>query len=738
MIGLKKKMWWPGSHPDLSIAAIRVALALAGVMAACLALDRVHMAIPLMLGVIASALAETDDNWRGRLGAQLTTIVCFALIIWAVQLNLGHRAYLLLVIAGAAFLLTLLGALGARYRAITSATLIMALYTALAVQPHGDRALVHAFHAQEIALLLGAAWFGLISVAWAVASPMPPVEDNLARLYESLSKYLELKSHMFEPVRGIDLQERRLALALHNGSVVDALNAAKESLLLRMNRRHVPKWLTASLHRFFVAQDVHERTSSSHEHYEILVDTFFHSDVLYRCQHVLALLGKDCGRLAEAIRKGETPVRDGATVRAIDELVSAIAHAEAVPVTGSAENERRARQSLSALATNLVAMNDEIAGVFENPGAKMPVDVTLQDLQLRTLSQARDRLRAQLTLASPIMRHAIRLSLALAAGYGLMIATGDSHGFWILLTIVFVCQPHYGATLARLVERIGGTVLGLIIGWALLKLFPDAWQQSAFVVAAAVVFFMFRTTRYAIATAGITIFVLLAFNQVGDGYDLIVPRLLDTIAGSLIAGISVWLVLPCWNSLRLPHLAAEALRSQSRYFHEIMDQYESGRQDTLAYRIARRDAHNADAALSSALTAALKEPEYIRHNVESGTRLLVTSHILLNYISALGAHRDAQQARLADVASAGACLTSALEEIANALDRGQTLPGVQLPAERVELNALAEPAAKAATYIDALLRAQLALALRLLPTLRAAASRRAMAPGPQEDNPTSA
>lgn len=628
---------------------------------------------------------------------------------------------------GQAFLLTLLGALGARYRAIASATLIMALYTALAVQPHADRALAHA---QEIALLLGAAWFGLISVAWAAALPMPPVEANLARLYESLSKYLELKSCMFEPVRGIDLEERRLALALHNGSVVDALNATKEGLLLRMKPQQVPKWLTASLHRFFVAQDVHERTSSSHEDYEILADTFFHSDVLYRCQRVLALLGKDCGQLAESIRKREMRTRDAAAGRAIDELVSAIAHTETMPVTGSADNEHRARQSLSALAANLAAMNDEIAGVFENPGSKMPADVTLQDLQLRTLSQARDRLLAQLTLASPIMRHAIRLSLALTVGYGIMIATGDSYGFWILLTIVFVCQPHYGATLARLVERVSGTVLGLIIGWALLRLFPDAWQQSAFVVAAAVVFFMFRSTRYAVATAGITIFVLLSFNQVGDGYGLIVPRLLDTIAGSLIAGISVWLVLPCWNSLRLPHLAADALRSQSRYFHEIMDQYVAGRQDTLAYRIARRDAHNADAALSSALTAALKEPGYIRRNVESETRLLVTSHILLNYMSALGAHRDAQQARLADVASAGACLTRALEEIADALDRGQTMPGVQLPAERVELNALAATPTKAATDINALLRAQLALALRLLPTLRAAASRRAPDPGP--------
>ena len=56
----------------------RVTLALIGVMAACLVMDQPQAIIPSLLGVIASALAETDDNWRGRLGAQLTTILFFA------------------------------------------------------------------------------------------------------------------------------------------------------------------------------------------------------------------------------------------------------------------------------------------------------------------------------------------------------------------------------------------------------------------------------------------------------------------------------------------------------------------------------------------------------------------------------------------------------------------------------------------------------------------------------------
>ena len=705
---------------QLSSSTVRIALALIGVMAACVSLDRVESAIPLLLGVIASALAETDDNWRGRLRAQVAMLLCFALIIYAVQISLSHRTGLIVVLVGAAFVLTLFGALGERYRAITSATLIMALYAALATQPNASRALAHS---QEVLLLSGAAWYGLISVAWTAIFPMRPVELNLANLYESLGRYLALKSTMFEPLRGIDLEQRRLALALHNGRVVDALNATKESLFSRVNPRPPRETLAAALHQFFVAQDVHERTSSSHEHYELLADTFFHSDVLYRCLRVLALLGDDCLSLAEAIRKQQKWSRNAASAHAVEDLEAAIAYLETLsPASALSETERRARRSLRALATNLNAMHQEISGVLQDERQRMPVDTALQDIQPRTFGQFSERLLGQLSIRSPLMRHAIRLSFALSAGYALMVTTGDSYGFWILLTIVFVCQPQYGATLTRLVERIGGTVLGLLIGWALLKLFADPLAQAAFVVAAAVLFFVFRTTRYTLATAGITIFVLLSFNQVSDGYGLIVPRLLDTLAGSLIAGLSVWLVLPCWNSLRLPRLAAATLRCQSRYFSEIIAQYGgAGRHDNLAYRIARRDAHNADAALSSALTAAFKEPAYIRRHSESGTRFLVLSHTLLNYLSALGAHRNAEHAPVDDVAAAAACLIRALESVAESLDSDQTSPDLESSTEHCELRALTASAAPDESEIHRGLRAQLTLALRLLPALRAAA-----------------
>ncbi len=715
-------LWRQGRIRQTFAISVRTSVALLGVMLACLALGQVRAAIPLLLGVIASALAETDDHWRGRLVTQCLTLCCFAAVTLAVQASFDHPLGLIGVLASAAFLLTLMGALGDRYRTMAAATLIMSIYAALALQPHGENPVA----VNQIALLLaGAAWYGVISVAWSAAFPMLAVEQNMARLYDALGHYLELKARLFEPVRGIDFERRRLALALHNGRVVEALNATKESLFSHHRRaamRDMPDWLALSLHQFFVAQDLHERASSSHENYELLAERFFHSDVLYRCQRVLGLVGRDCRSLAEAIRLRTPWQRDATTPLAVEAMQSAATFAgERLRAEDAAG--LRAQQALRALVTNLSAMDEEVAGVMARAVHRMPADTALQDTATRSWSQVRARIGAHLNWRSPVMRHAIRLPLALTAGYVLMRTTADSYGFWILLTIVFVCQPQYGSTLMRLVERVGGTLLGLLIGWALLRLFPSPWVQSGFVVLAAVLFFILRTQRYAMATAAITVFVLLSFNQVGDGFGVIVPRLLDTLAGSLIAGLAVRRILPAWNSPRLPALGAAALRAQRRYFLAIIGQYGVvGKEDDLAYRIARRDAHNADAALSGALSAAYLEPERVRSKTDAGTRFLVLAHTLLNYLSALGAHRNAEHAPLDDAVAAADYLADALERLAATLESGQPLPASLLCQETIDRYALTCPSDGAQeAEIHRILRSQLVLALRLLPPLREAA-----------------
>ena len=629
--------------------------------------------MPVLLGVIASALSETDDSWRGRLKAQTLAMACFALMALAVCTLVSMPWALMTMMGVLAFAFTMLGAVSERYRALAFGSLVLFIYEGLAA--HNSRA--SALVATPL-MLSGALWYGLVSVVWAAAVPRPPVRYRLAKLYGMLGEYLRLKALLLEPVRDEDLAHRRMALALHNGRVVDAMNAAKESLISRLGRGVPRPWLRTAMHQYLAAQDVHERVSSSHEQYELLSQAFFHSDVLYRCQRVLAQLGEQALKFSVAIQMQTPPQHAGVTARAIEDMRAALNHEEDKETgTNGHTNPRLARplRSLHALADNLTAL----AGVFAtalkapNDAATPPTDYALFDREPQSVREGWNRIRTQCSVKSPWFRHSVRLSLSLIAGFALMQATHDPHGYWILLTIVFVSQSQYAATQTRLLQRAKGTAYGLAFAWAAIQLFPSLFLQSILLVLSGAVFFGTRHTRYVLATAAVTTLLLLSFHQMGMSQGVIFARLRDTVMGCAIAATAAWLVLPYWQARQWPQLAARALRTQAAYLQEIIAQYEQGKSDHLAYRLARRNAHNADAALSNSYSAMLKEPQRVRRNAALAAQFLRLSHTQLNYLSALGAQRGGTSAQGMDhdTHARADALCSALRQLATQLDQGQ-------------------------------------------------------------------
>ncbi|MEA9991271.1 MULTISPECIES: YccS family putative transporter [Pseudomonas] len=697
--------------------SVRVFIALTGSMALCWYQDEMTLLIPLFLGIIASALAETDDSWQGRLNALAVTLVCFSIAALSVELLFPYPWIFAIALAVASFGLTMLGALGERYGAIASATLILSVYTMIGVDQRGGA--VTDFWHEPLLLVAGAAWYGVLSVLWQALFSNQPVQQSLARLFRELGRYLKLKSSLFEPIRQLDVEARRLELAQQNGRVVAALNAAKEIILHRVGNGRPGSKVSRYLKLYFLAQDIHERASSSHYPYNALTEAFFHSDVLFRCQRLLRQQGKACQTLAESIQLRQPFIYDDSFAQALGDLNASLEHLR----IQSNPAWRGLLRSLRALAANLSTL-DRLLGDASNPDALADAtDSNLLDRAPRNLKEMWTRLRTQLTPTSLLFRHALRLSLALTVGYATLHAIHASQGYWIILTTLFVCQPSYGATRRKLGQRIIGTAIGLTVAWALFDLFPNPVVQSMFAIAAGLVFFINRTTRYTLATAAITLMVLFCFNQVGDGYGLFLPRLFDTLLGSLIAGLAVFLFLPDWQGRRLNKVLANTLTCNSIYLRQIMQQYAAGKSDDLAYRLARRNAHNADAALSTTLANMLMEPGHFRKEADVGFRFLVLSHTLLSYLSGLGAHRDTQlptDVREHLIEGAGNSLATSIDEIATGLANKQPI-AIQSDAEEglaAELEQMPDEIDEA----QRLVQTQLALICRQLGPLRTLAA----------------
>ncbi|MDU7198423.1 YccS family putative transporter [Phytobacter diazotrophicus] len=611
---------------------IRIFLALSGTAALPWLLGDAKLTIPLTLGVVAAALADLDDRLTGRLRNLIITLISFFIASASVELLFPWPWLFAIGLITSTIGFILLGGLGQRYATIAFGALLIAIYTMLGTT------LYTAWYQQPLLLLAGAIWFNVLTLVGHLVFPIRPLQDNLARCYEQLSLYLELKARLFDPDIEEESQAPLYELALANGQLVSTLNQTKASLLTRLRGDRGQRGTRRTLHYYFAAQDIHERASSSHIQYQTLREHFRYSDVMFRFQRLITLQSQACSRLANAILLRTPYQHDHRFERAFIHLDAALDRIRASGTTSSDQ-----LKALGFLLDNLRAIDAQLASIESGQpqtAQKNETENLLADDSLHGLSDIWLRLRNNLTPESALFRHAVRMSVVLCAGYAIIQITGLHHGYWILLTSLFVCQPNYNATRHRLTLRIAGTIAGIALGLPVLYFVPSQEGQLILIVVTGVLFFAFRLVQYAQATMFITLLVLLCFNLLGEGFEVAMPRVIDTIIGCAIAWAAVSFIWPDWRFRNLARVTEQAFNANCRYLDAILEQYHQGRDNRLAYRIARRNAYNRDAELASVVSNMASEPGATPEMREVAFRLLCLNHTCTSYISALGAHRE--------------------------------------------------------------------------------------------------
>ncbi|AJQ93641.1 YccS family putative transporter [Gynuella sunshinyii] len=590
--------------------------------------QRIDLIIPLILGIIAAALAESDDSFSGRIKALVLTLCCFALAAFSVELLFDYPILFAIGLFSSTFGFIILGSLGPKYSSIAFGSLLLAIYTMIGAHQSTN------LWFQPVMLLSGAAWYYLVSMTWQAIWPMQPVQQSLASVFLDLADYIDVKAELFHPVDNLIPQPLRIKEARLNVSTVQSLNNCKATFLSRSRRGRIGGPSDRFLNIYFIAQDIHERVSSTHYRYQDLARAFERSDILFRFQYLLQTHAQCYRDIAHAIKMGRPYEHSSKAVQALEELISAMSYLKGQQNPGP----KNLITQLTYLFDNVAMISSQIENL-NNPDARQTDEGALNDTDPHTIRTMWRRISSHLNKDSRIFRHAIRLSIALTVGYGIIQALGLERGYWIMLTTLFVCQPNYSATRKKLVNRVIGTIAGLLIGAFLLTVFPSHESQLVFIVISGVLFFAFRLNNYGYATGFITLLVLFCFNQLGEGYAVVLPRLADTLVGCALAVVAVTRILPDWHARRLHKVLADAVQANQDYLAQIIEQYLIGKKDNLNYRIARRYAHNQDANLSVSISNMLSEPDKYRISVEESFRFLTLSHAILGYISALGAHR---------------------------------------------------------------------------------------------------
>ena len=667
------------SYNSSYMYALRMVVAFSGTAFFPYYIHQQILTIPLTLGVVAAAISNIDDRFSVHLRNLFYTYIGFFIAASSVQLLFPYPWLFSLGLIASCIVLILLGSLGSRYATISYGALVVAVYAMLGVN------LFDYWYQQPLYLVLGAMWYGLLTSISYLVFPVRKLQDNLTDCYDRLGSFLEAKSNLFDAdLDNREFEQALIELSLVNSKLVATLNTTKSSLLTRLKGDRGQKDTRRSLQYYFVAQDIHERGDSAHIDYQTLAREFRYSDILFRFQRLLSHQSRACIELAKCIRLHRPYQHNPHFARAFDRLKQSI-QAQMVQ-----QRDPMHLNALRLILANLKEIDAQLANMQTErlflqketqQASGQPADIErygmdekysddqLRDDSLQGLDDIWYRIKQNLSPESVLFRHAIRLSLVLLMGYVFIQWTGLNHGYWILMTVLFVSQPNFNATKRRLKLRISGTLAGVLIGLPVLYFIPSVEGQLIILIIAGVLFFELRSRQYAQATAFITLLALISFNLDGSGFDAAVPRIVDTIIGCLFAWIGVSFIWPDWKFRRLPRMINSALSSQCEYLAEVIQHYHVGKSNAMNYRIKRRIAHNADAEIASFISTLATEPDQDAMQVSQYFRFLCLNHTFLSYISALGAHRE----KLSDPEVLG-LLDQLMNKVEGALLHAQAAP----------------------------------------------------------------
>ena len=601
----------------LSVSAAALAIGL---------LNIPQLAMPLILGVIAGGLVDLDNRLRGRIKDLGIVLAAFATSSLAVQLTLSRPLAYIIAMLLMTFTFTFMGAVGLRYRTIAFGALVVAIYTTLAY----NTALP--WYANPLLILLGTLLYGGCTLLTQILLPHRQVQEDMAAAYAALADYIDAKACFFDPDDD-DYRARQTRLALANTALIQTFNRCRSTLFYRLRGQHRHPRTTRMLRYYFAAQDIHERISSAHVDYRELASALKNSDLIFRLWRLVEWQAQACRNVATALHTHDAYHHDPRLERAIDGIRQSLQrHLETRPAHGGS------RHPLQRLLDNLRSINYQLAHLDSddpNPHEQNSAIAAQEDPTLAALLPA---LRRQLTLASPVYRHAVRLTLVVLVCCLIVATLQLELGYWILLTAIFVCQPNYSATKSRVNQRVLGTILGVIAG----SIFtPTVATKLWLIIVSTTCFFYFRNRKYSFSTFFITVQALTAFSLAGFNLaDAIPRRIIDTLIGGGIAWAAVTYLWPDWRYLTLTNTARAAIRSDAAYLRHILGQLQHGGGDDLAYRSIRRQTHEQAALLGSTVSDINSEPHKYAAQQENAFRLLNLNYSLIGYISALGAYRS--------------------------------------------------------------------------------------------------
>ncbi len=565
-------------------------------------------------GALNVAYSDRSDPYAQRAKRMLTSSVLCALAVLFGALSGNHNAAAVIIAtlwAFAAGMFVAAGTTAADLGVISLVTLFI-----YAAQPLTTR---QALISSGLALGGGLLQTALSVALWPVQR-YEPERRALATFFLELARAAEQPlSPTSAPPATIHSAQAQEALSdLDSETGIEALRY--RALLSQAERIRLSLLMLSRLHLRM------QRESATHSGVRIL------GDYLKKAAQALQAIG---GSLISGM-----PAEAGKEILAACEAYTLLLRqeTESLPPTFFAAVAKDARFQMDALNGQLRAALDLATNATRTGQVEFAKQEAQQPWWLR-FSGLMATLRANMNLQSSVFRHAIRLAAMVALGNSLERVFSWHRSYWLPMTIVLVLKPEFTTTFTRGLLRIVGTIVGLFLATALVRILPETVMvQIALIFVFTLLLRWIGPANYGIFAVAISALVVFLIAVTGvSPKEVIWARGINTAAGGALALLAYW-IWPTWERTQVSERIAEMLDGYQEYFHSLAQSYARKEPDNAdELDRARLNARVARTNLEASIDRLGAEPGTTAEQINQLNALLASSHRFVHALMALDA-----------------------------------------------------------------------------------------------------
>jgi uncharacterized membrane protein YccC len=272
--------------------------------------------------------------------------------------------------------------------------------------------------------------------------------------------------------------------------------------------------------------------------------------------------------------------------------------------------------------------------------------------------------RAVLHPDSVVGRHALRFAVVCAVAVVIFWVFPSPFAYWIPLTATVVLKPSASSTLARAVQRIAGTIAGVILGMALVALLPSAVLQGALMSAAFFCMMAVLPSNYGLGIFFLSLGLIPLEHVLNPGLpgDIGLLRLGATALGAALALAGGFLLWPTFESRALPARLRTSIASMAAYADLVLAAVDGipGQQAVMDARSqAGRDLSDLQSAVQQTCLEIRCDPDVVR----SGVSASAAQQQIMNTLNALMNATVAREQRPPTLASFRAAFGDAMANL---------------------------------------------------------------------------